>query len=140
MTDAFDSDVLIYAVSDHPLGRRVASLFRAGDGADRNDRIGVGSTLLIPELLSKPSRERASDKVLRLTSLLRRLDLRPVDEAVAMLSAQLGARYRLRAADAVHLATAVHYGADRFFTNNRRDFPTTIREVVVTYPDALQPS
>jgi predicted nucleic acid-binding protein len=57
-----------------------------------------------------------------------------------MLSAQLGARYRLRAADAVHLATAVHYGADRFLTNNQRDFPTTIREVAVTYPGTLQPS
>jgi predicted nucleic acid-binding protein len=75
--------------------------------------------------------------VLRITALLRRLDLRPVDEALAVLSAQLGARYRLRALDAVHLATAVHYGADRFLTNNRRDFPTTITEVDITYPDQL---
>jgi len=136
MTDAFDADVLIYAVSNHPLGTGVAALFDTPPAAD-DGTVGVGSMLLIPEVLAKPSRERASGEVLRLTTLLRRLDLRPVDEAVAMLSASLAARYRLRAADAVHLATAVHFGADRFLTNNRRDFPTTISEVAVTYPDAL---
>ena len=140
MTDAFDADVLIYAVSDHPMGTGVAALFDTAPQTDDDGAVGVGSVLLIPEVLAKPSRERASHEVRRLVSLLRRLDLRPVDEAVAMLSAQLGARYRLRAADAVHLATAVHFGADRFLTNNQRDFPTTIREVVVTYPGTLQPS
>jgi predicted nucleic acid-binding protein len=135
MTDAFDSDVIIYVAAEDPLGSAVASLFEVPNAGD--DRVGVGSTLLIPELLSKPSRERDAAQVRRLVSLLRRLDLRPVDEAVAMLSASLAARYRLRAADAVHLATAVHFGADRFLTNNQRDFPTTISEVAVTYPDAM---
>ncbi|HWC67009.1 MAG TPA: PIN domain-containing protein [Acidimicrobiales bacterium] len=134
MTDAFDSDVLIYVAGDDPLGADVASLF---DAVDDEGFVGLGSVLLIPELLPKPSRERDSQQVLRITALLRRLDLRPVDEALAVLSAQLGARYRLRALDAVHLATAVHYGADRFLTNNRRDFPTTITEVDITYPDQL---
>lgn len=44
---------------------------------------------------------------------------------------------RLCAADAVHLATAVGVGADRFLTNNRRDFPTTISEIEVVYPGDL---
>jgi predicted nucleic acid-binding protein len=136
MTDAFDSDVLIYAASGHPLGAGVAALFESGSLGD-DEAVGVGSVLLIPEVLSKPLRERIPGEVPRLTSLLQRLDLRPVDEALATLSAQLGARYRLRAADAVHLATAAHYGADRFLTNNRRDFPTTITEVDITYPDQL---
>ena len=43
----------------------------------------------------------------------------------------------LRAADAVHLATAVAMGAKRFITNNRRDFGPGIAEVDVTYPDDL---
>jgi predicted nucleic acid-binding protein len=60
-----------------------------------------------------------------------------VTAAVASLAASLGARYRLRTADAVHLATAVHAGADRFITNNRRDFSPDITELDVTYLDAL---
>ena len=46
-------------------------------------------------------------------------------------------RYRLKAADATHLATAVGMGADRFITNNQRDFLATITEIQVTYPADL---
>ena len=35
------------------------------------------------------------------------------------------------------LATAVVGGAEWFLTNNRRDFPQTIAEVNVVYPDDL---
>ena len=49
----------------------------------------------------------------------------------------LASRYGLKAADATHLATAVAMGADRFVTNNQRDFPATIAEVGVTYPADL---
>jgi hypothetical protein len=42
-----------------------------------------------------------------------------------------------RAADATHLATAVGVGADRFITNDQRDFPTATTEVHITYPADL---
>ena len=81
--DAFDADVLIYAVTpDHTLGRRVRRLF-------------------------------------------------------AEAATALAAAHRLHGADAFHLATAVVAGADRFITNNRRDFGPSITEVDVVYPDAL---
>ena len=70
-------------------------------------------------------------------TLLARLDLRPVDRATAELATALSSRYRLKAVDAAHLATAVGLGADRFITNNQRDFPATITEVQVTYPADL---
>jgi predicted nucleic acid-binding protein len=60
-----------------------------------------------------------------------------VDEALAQLAAALGAAHGLRAADAVHLATAVAAGADRFITNNSSDFTKAIIEIDVTYPDEL---
>ena len=69
--------------------------------------------------------------------LLARLDLRPVDLATAELATALASRYRLKAADATHLATAVSMGADRFITNNQRDFPSAITEINVTYPTDL---
>jgi predicted nucleic acid-binding protein len=98
---------------------------------------GTGSVLLIPELLTKPMRDGADAEVEALAILIGRLELRPVDEALAELATALGSAYGLRAADAVHLATAVGAGADRFITNDSSDFPKTITEVVVTYPREL---
>ncbi|MEI2638897.1 MAG: PIN domain-containing protein [Microthrixaceae bacterium] len=136
--DAFDADVLIYAaVPDHDLGRRVRALFPPEATTRTGLVAGIGSVLLIPELLSKPMRDGADTEVEALAVLLGRLDLRPVDEAVAELAAALGSTYRLRAADAVHLGTAVAAGADRFITNNSSDFPKTIAGIEVTYPDEL---
>jgi predicted nucleic acid-binding protein len=133
--DCFDADALIYAaIPGHPLGQRVAALFRSiGPGA----LAGAGSVLLLPEVLSKPLRDGTPDEVRILAGLLARLDLRPVDRATAELATALSGRYRLRAADATHLATAVGLGADRFITNNQRDFPSTITETRITYPADL---
>ena len=143
--DAFDADALIYAaVPGHPLGQRVLAVFRsAGPGMTA----GTGSVLLLPELLGKPLRDKAlrdkavrgrsTDEIRILAGMLARLDLRPVDRATAELATALAARYRLRAADATHLAMAVSMGARRFITNNKRDFGADIEEIDVTYPDAL---
>ena len=131
--DAFDADVLIYAaVPGHPLGEQVAALFRSAAPATA---AGVGSVLLLPEVLGRPLRDGAVDEVRILAALLARLDLRPVDRATAELATALSSRYRLKAADATHLATAVGMGADRFITNNRRDFGPDIKEIDVTYPE-----
>jgi predicted nucleic acid-binding protein len=133
--DCYDADALIYAaVPGHPLGRRVAGLLAA---AGPRALAGAGSVLLLPEVLGKPLRDGSIDEVRALAGLLARLDLRPVDLATAELATALSSRYRLRAADATHLATAVGLGADRFITNNRRDFPATITEIRITYPASL---
>ncbi len=133
--DCFDADALIYAaIPEHPLGRRIAALFMS---ARPGALVGAGSVLLLPEALSKPLRDGPLDEVRFLAGLLARLDLRPVDRATAELPTALSSRYRLRAADATHLATAVGLGADRFITNNQRDFPTAITEINITYPADL---
>lgn len=133
--DAFDADVLIYAaIRDHPLGHRVRALL----GKSLSEApAGIGSILLLPELLARPVRTGATDEVDILTAILARLDLRPVDHFLARVATSFGARYRLRAVDAVHLATAVTAGCDRFITNNHKDFPESITEVAVTYPGDL---
>ncbi|GMA90650.1 PIN domain-containing protein [Homoserinibacter gongjuensis] len=132
-TIAFDADVLIYAAArDHPIGVQVARLFAADEIAR------VGSVLLLTEVLAKPMRDDpASDETAALLSLLSRLDLRPLDDATSRLALVLAVTYGLRAADAAHLATAVAAGADRFLTNNRKDFPQTIDEIDIVYPDEL---
>lgn len=136
--DAFDADVLIYAaVPGHPLGQRVRALFPPDPTAETGAVAGIGSVLLIPELLTKPMRDNAESEIAALAALLARLDFRPTDEAVAELAAALGADHGLRAADAVHLATAVAAGADRFITNNSGDFAKSITEIDVIYPSEL---
>jgi predicted nucleic acid-binding protein len=61
-----------------------------------------------------------------------------VDRATAELATVLASKYRLKATDAIHLATAVNVGADRFITNNQRAFPASITEVTITYPTELE--
>lgn len=132
--DAFDADVLIYAAADgHPLGMPVRDLFPKAPGRTA----GIGSVLLLPEVLAKPMREGRSDEVTALTGLLSRLQLRPVDPVTAEVATSLAVSYRLRAADAAHLATAVVAGAERFITNNRRDFEPSVSEIEIVYPDQL---
>ena len=135
--DAFDADVLIYAASPaNPLGRKVSTLFTSSSG-NTHSKVGVGSLLLLPEVLAKPLRAGRDDEVRALAELLARLDLRPLDLATAELATALAASYSLRAADAVHLATAVSAGADRFLTNNRRDFTAAVTEIDVVHPADL---
>jgi predicted nucleic acid-binding protein len=125
--DAFDSDVLIYAASEHPLGPRIRSiLFGSGEH--------LGSVVLLPETLSKPTRVGDDRELGLIGALLDRIDLKPVDLEVAAGAAEYGAKYGLRAADAIHLATAVVWGAERFHTNNRKDFGPHIEEVEVVWP------
>jgi predicted nucleic acid-binding protein len=132
--DAFDADVLIYAAAPgHPLGASVLALF----SEDSPDDAGILAGVLLPEVLTKPTGDGSDEEVAALAALLARLDLRPVDEATASIAVAVGASYRLRSADAVHLATAVSAGAERFITNNRRDFPRSIEEVSITYPTDL---
>ena len=118
-------------------GGEYAALFPIGPLGDRQARAGCGSVLLLPELLAKPMRDGSTAEVAELSALLGRLDLLPIDLATAELATALAAGYGLRAADAIHLATAVGAGADRFVTNNQRDFPTSIAEIDVTYPADL---
>lgn len=136
--DAFDADVLIYAAAPaHPLGRRVRRLFSAENPGLLGTGAGIGSVLLLPELLSKPMRDGNSGEVAALVELLAHLDLLPAAKATARLAVDLAAVYRLGAAGSIHLATAVIAGADRFITNNSTDFPKSISEIAVTYPADL---
>lgn len=132
--DAFDADVVIYAAVDgHPQGRRVRALF---DEA-RARPVGLGSFLLLPEVLSHPLRREAQGEIERLMVLLGALELHPIDRAIAERATALAAKHRLRTADAIHLATAVELDADRFVTNNAKDFPRSIDDIEITYPDDL---
>ena len=80
------------------------------------------------ELLLKPTRLGLRDEQASLELLLA---LYPTSHGCTQLAVRLGAHYRLKTVDAVHLATAVLAGADRFVTNNRRAFTKDIAEIDV---------
>ncbi len=126
LTDAFDADVLIYAVSDHPAAPNLRAIIFGAEPL-------VGSLLLLPETLSKPLRSNRDDGLAALLGFLDRIDLKPVDLEIAAGATEYGAKYRLKAADAIHLATAVVWGAERFHTNNRKDFGPHIDEVEIVW-------
>jgi PIN domain len=136
--DAFDADVLIYAVQPRNEFRaRILELIAPEPPADDEPPAGVGSFLLLPELLGKPIRTEATDQVDALLALLARLELHAVDRQIATVATRFAAKYNLKAIEATHLATAVVVGADRFITNNQKDFPRSISEVDVVYPADL---
>jgi predicted nucleic acid-binding protein len=134
--DAYDADVLIYASIGSAEGDPVRALLQ-GSPPLASGRKGIGSLLLLPETLTKPTRLRSKRDLETMAEVLSLLELIPCDAATAELAVDLGARYGLKTVDAVHLATAVRAGADRFITNNRRDFPKDIEELDVTYPEDL---
>lgn len=127
MIEAFDADVLIYAASRDPRGVNIRRTMRDSERS-------LGSLVLVPEVLGKPMRLGDIAEVESLTDLLGRLDLKPVDSEIADAAAALSAAYGLRAADAIHLATAVVHGAHRFHTGNRKDFGRRIEEIEVVFP------
>lgn len=126
MSDAFDADVLIYASLGDPRAARALRALTSSEPA-------IGSILLMPETLTKPTRRGDQADILAVADLLIRIELKPVDEEIASAAVTLGAKYGLRTADAVHLATAVIWGADRFHTNNRRDFGSVTDEIDVIF-------
>ncbi len=131
---AFDADAVVCAATrGHPLGVRVRrAVLDAPDGSRR-----LGSLVLLVETMSHPLRQGNDDELAAMTALLSRLDLRPLDRATAGLATELAAGYRLRAADAIHLATAVISGADAFVTNNGKDFGPRVDVIPILSPGDL---
>ncbi|MGH1565735.1 type II toxin-antitoxin system VapC family toxin [Mumia sp. DW29H23] len=120
---------MIYAAVGDERGQM---LLDAIGRAPRGEPAGIGSTLLLTETLALGP-DRLEERP-RLLALLDRLALSPVSADVAVMAAALRVRHRLKTPDALHLATAIAGGADRFVTNNRRDFGSGITEIDIVHP------
>jgi predicted nucleic acid-binding protein len=126
--DAFDSDVLIYLAKKDARGNEVARLI------DESVRECIGSVVLLSEVFGLPADRVDAEDEQRLVEIMGALDLKDVDHETAVLAGVMRAKYRLRTPDAIHLSTAVFWGADRFHTNNRKDFGQHIDEIEIVYP------
>lgn len=86
------------------------------------------------EVLMKPMRAGASLELSALSVHLAQIDLKPVDDDIIDVALGFSVKYSLRLVDSIHLATAVLWGADRFHTNNRKDFGPQVTEVEIVHP------
>ena len=116
-----DTMVFIYHLQDHPTYAPLThAIFEAWEEG-RN--FGITSVITMLEILVKPKRDgnfeatRDYEELLTTYPNLRILD---VDLQVAILAADLRAKYAIRTPDALQIATAVQAGASGFITNDEQ--------------------
>ncbi|MFT4299595.1 MAG: PIN domain-containing protein [Aeromicrobium sp.] len=126
--DAFDADVLIYASKEDRRGDLLVEALRSSMPQSSG---AIGSVLLVTETQVPGVGEPYGP---RLHRLLGRMRLLPVTREIAQVAATVRGCYRLKTPDAIHLATAIVAGADRFVTGNKRDFGPRIREMEIVIP------
>ncbi len=116
-----DTPVFIYHVEAHPTYLPLTQELLAG--VETGQWTAVTSTVTIMELtvrpwqLDRPAVARAYEALLL---HFPHLVLADVTRDVARRAAQLRARYRIRSADALQVATALVHNATAFVTNDRR--------------------
>ena len=116
-----DTMVFVYHLQDHPTYAPLThAIFKAWEEG-RN--FGITSVITILEILVKPKRDgnfeatRDYEELLTTFPNLRILD---IDLQVAILAADLRAKYAIRTPDALQIATAVCAGASGFITNDEQ--------------------
>jgi predicted nucleic acid-binding protein len=116
-----DTMVFIYHLQDHPTYASLTqTIFEAWEEG-RNS--GVTSVVTMLEILVKSKREGNLDAAHDYQELLTtypNLHILDVDLAVAVLAADLRAKYAIRTLDALQIATALHAGASGFITNDEQ--------------------
>ena len=128
-----DSAPLIYILDNHPLfSLQFEGLF---DAQERGDISIALSTITLTEVLAGPYKAGAITLAKRYEQALLNFDMVPVTPTIAVLAAQLRAQYRLKAPDAIQLATALEIGASALVTHDR-DFSsvTGIRVILGDQP------
>lgn len=115
-----DTAILIYHLEDHPRYRSLTQELLSGVEIGRQR--AVTSTITVMELTVRPWRVGHAAVAREYEALLvhfPNLLLVDVTRAVARRAAQLRARYGLRPADALQVATALLHEATAFVTNDR---------------------
>ena len=116
-----DTMVFIYHLQDHPTYAPLTQgIFEAWEEG-RN--FGITSVITVLEILVKPRREGNLDAARDYQELLTtypNLHILDVDLAVAVLAADLRAKYAIRTPDALQIAAALHAGASGFITNDEQ--------------------
>jgi predicted nucleic acid-binding protein len=114
-----DTPVFIYHLESHLVYGRLAYIVLAGLQAGQYQ--GVTSVVTLMELTVRPWRARQeliARKYEAVVTRLPNLHLADITRMVARQAAQLRARFALRPADALQVATALNQKATAFITND----------------------
>ena len=94
------------------------------------------SPLTEMECLIIPLRQRNKELVAKFENWFSTVEVVPIDAEVFREAAQLRADFNsLKTPDAIHLATAIHYQCDEFWTNDNRlepVAPSLVKNVLIT--------
>ena len=116
-----DTCIFIYHLEAHPRYQPLTQELLAGVQAGR--QTAITSTVTVMELTVRPwqvGRPAVAREYEALLVHFPHLTLADVTRDVARRAAQLRARYRLRPADALQVATALVHGATAFVNNDRQ--------------------
>ena len=116
-----DTCVLIYHIERHPVYFPITQPLLAA--VEDGYLAAVASILTLMEITVRPWQLQRSDVVQDYEEILTHfpnLTLVDVTRDIARQAARLRAQYRLRPADALHVATALVFGATAFITNDRQ--------------------
>lgn len=116
---ALDTNILIYHLEDNPAYADFTThLF---ERIETGRLHAIVSALALHEILSGVHKAGHGDEAVRYKNLLLsfpNLTIVPFDAETATISGEIRARYGLRTPDAIHVATAIHGGAEAFVTND----------------------
>lgn len=129
---ALDTSVFIYAFEQHPhFGPLAQSIFRA---LENGLCLGYTSVLALGEVLTGAKKAGNRDLLFRYRDAFQRfpgLTLCACNVAVMEKTSDLRVQYNLRTPDAIHIGTALVYGAETFVTNDIHLRCVTELDVVV---------
>ncbi len=127
---ALDTPIFIYLLEEHPKYlprvRRIFQTLRDGK------KEGVFSVIGMVEILTGPKIQDRTDLAAQYERHIRKfphLSVLNLNERIVWFASDLRAKYGIATPDAIHIATAIDAGANKFITNDKA--LTKIREIAV---------
>ncbi|GHT70251.1 PIN domain nuclease [Bacteroidia bacterium] len=115
-----DTAPLIYYIEDHPYFAPLLNELILLKGKEKCQFIS--SVITLAEVLVLPIREKKTDLAQKYEAILtgsKSIEMVDINVKIAKTTAQLRAKYILKTPDAIQLASAIHYSADYFLTNDK---------------------
>ena len=114
-----DTPILIYTLENHPDFYPLLQSLWAKFG---NSEISIStSELIITEALVSPLRGGDARSIANYEQLIFHagINLIPIDRNILLAATNLRAKYRIKTPDAIHAATSLLRGCNRFITNDK---------------------
>ena len=114
-----DTPILIYTLENHPDFYPLLQSLWAKFG---NSEISIStSELIITEALVSPLRGGDARSIANYEQLIFHagINLIPIDRSILLAATNLRAKYRIKTPDAIHAATSLSRGCNRFITNDK---------------------